>query len=73
MFINKKLIDCLFKLIFLSFSPFLLCLLYFYNTKDKINNTLLQSIIYIILITFAIGKGIIYNGKVIYYGLIKRK
>ena len=73
MFINKKLIDCLFKLIFLSFSPFLLCLLYFYNTIDKINNTLLQSIIYIILITFAIGKGIIYNGKVIYYGLIKRK
>ena len=72
MFINKKLIDCLFKLIFLSFSPFLLCLLYFYNTKDKINNTLLQSIIYIILITFAIGKGIIYNGKVIYYGLIKK-
>ena len=72
MLINKTLIDYLFKLIFLSFSPFLLCLLYFYNTKDKINNTLLQSIIYIILITFAIGKGIIYNGKVIYYGLIKK-
>ena len=76
MAINKTLIDYLYKLIFLSFTPSLLTVLYLYNTlygKNKINKLFIQCFVYIILISFSIGKGILLNGRIIYYGLIKRK
>jgi hypothetical protein len=76
MAINKTLIDYLYKLIFLSFTPSLLTVLYLYNTlygKNKINKSFIQCFVYIILMSFSIGKGILLNGRIIYYGLIKRK
>ena len=76
MAINKTLIDYLYKLIFLSFTPSLLTVLYLYNTlygKNKINKLFIQCFVYIILMSFSIGKGILLNGRIIYYGLIKRK
>ena len=76
MAINKSLIDYLYKLIFLSFTPSLLTVLYLYNTlygKNKINKSFIQCFVYIILMSFSIGKGILLNGRIIYYGLIKRK
>ena len=76
MAINKTLIDYLYKLIFLSFTPSLLTVLYLYNTlygKNKINKSFIQCFVYIILMSFSIGKGILLNGRIIYYGLIKKK